>query len=76
MKRLNVSLDDDNYTILSKYRDSEGHRSLDQAINALIKEKVRRAYWPESQALPGGWAMVSENSDLAGFVMIEESGKK
>jgi uncharacterized protein YbdZ (MbtH family) len=76
MKRLNVSLEDDAYAILSKYRDSGGHRSLDQAINALIREKVRRAYWPEEQSLPDGWVIESKKSDLAGYVVIKESEKK
>lgn len=42
MKRLNVSLEDANHEILQKYQKEKGYRSLDQALNAMIKEHENR----------------------------------
>ena len=38
MKRVNASLEDETHEILQRYQKEHGYRSLDQALNAMIKE--------------------------------------
>lgn len=40
--RAHVSLEDANHEILERYKKEGGYRSLDQALNAMIKEHEKK----------------------------------